>query len=185
MRKIKLTTIEELGAHCADTISPEVSTISVAIDLYYKKRLDYRIHQATTVITGAEAFEILETSLNSTFALYTESYEPECLHWVFTVDVQDTTSMDWDIWNSGGGCMIASLDYQGHSIHVSDEYIIVSTASSKDYWELEDGSPTHVIEILMTSALAPAALKLITPEMITDIRLILDRWEGETSGLYS
>ena len=178
MRKIKLTTIGGLGAHCADTISPEVGSISVAIELYYKERFDYRLHQATTIITGAEAFEILETSLDSTFALYAESYEPEYLHWVFIVDALDKTSLDWDVWNSGGGCMIASLDVEDHSIHLSDECIIVANVLSNEYWDLDDNEHTHVLVMHLESALSPAALRLITAPIIKDMRIILDSWEG-------
>ena len=47
-------------------------------------------------------------------------------------------NLPWSIWNSGGGCMIASLDYDDGSVHLSDEAFVNSMETAHDYWEIED-----------------------------------------------
>jgi len=60
----------------------------------------------------------------------------------------------WNEWNSGGGCMIWSVEFtDGKSMHLSDEYICVSTKGTKEYWEIEDcdeQSDTHVFSKWMS-----------------------------------
>ena len=56
----------------------------------------------------------------------------------------------WGEWNSGGGCMIWSVDFaNGMSAHLSDEWLMVSNVAGTPYWEIEDyedQAKTHVLE---------------------------------------
>lgn len=46
---------------------------------------------------------------------------------------------NWNEWNSGGGCMIWSVDLLEHySIHMTDECCFLCSCPSDKYWELED-----------------------------------------------
>lgn len=45
---------------------------------------------------------------------------------------------NWGKWNSGGGCMIWSVDILEHySIHLSDESCILASCPSEKFWKLE------------------------------------------------
>lgn len=45
----------------------------------------------------------------------------------------------WGEWNSGGGCMIWSMDFLDDlSVHLTDEVCILVNTTSEHYWSLED-----------------------------------------------
>lgn len=69
--------------------------------------------------------------------------------------------LDWNEWNSGGGCMIWSFEYSHystgsctnntHSIHVSDECAVHANCSTEEYWEMESNEEqecTHLNEYM-------------------------------------
>jgi hypothetical protein len=46
---------------------------------------------------------------------------------------------NWNEWNSGGGCMIWSVDLLEHySIHMTDECCFLCSVPSEKYWSIED-----------------------------------------------
>lgn len=47
--------------------------------------------------------------------------------------------LSWGEWNSGGGCMIWSMDLtDGKSVHLTDECCFLVSCTSEHYWGIED-----------------------------------------------
>ncbi len=51
----------------------------------------------------------------------------------------DNLVYGWYEWNSGGGCMIWSMDMvDGKSVHLTEECCVLVDIDSTTYWEMED-----------------------------------------------
>jgi len=95
--------------------------------------------------------------------------------------------LDWNIWNSGGGCLIASLDYIGGSVHLSDEALINSSVSSEAYWEIEDPDEQETTHKQNTIWLTEHGMvhgkdlkleKYLAILVAREVNLILKHWES-------
>ena len=95
--------------------------------------------------------------------------------------------LNWTYWNSGGGCMIWSYDFEHsdgktYSIHVTNEITMLVSISSDIYWlidDYEEQEKFHLQEIWQNENIPINLCKWTGQELADQLALDIQTIQGD------